>query len=203
LRWIGIGVGVVAYSQLMLALDASLLALSLLLYLLAYPLYCLAGRVVRRRAQARPRSGSESLAILWVVCAVIAGFLALQFYAAIPARASLAKAHADVRTLASAVERYKSHVGRLPATLTDLTSEVTNTQGVRAGPFIKALPTPRAFTAYSYEPRADGTFSIVTTGTYAPGEYGALLRIIRLPEDYSGQRVERKPDGTMCSLWGC
>jgi hypothetical protein len=56
-------------------------------------------------------------------------------------------------------------MGRLPATLDELTSSTTNGRGELAGPFLLRLPTaPPGWTDYGYEARADGTFSVRTEG---------------------------------------
>ena len=67
--------------------------------------------------------------------------------------------------LASAVERYNTHTGTLPSRVTDLTSPVKNREGLVAGPFLDSVPTsPRGWTDYRYEARADGTFFLTTSG---------------------------------------
>ncbi len=103
---------------------------------------------------------------LMIVVAIIGILTAIAFplYANIQARARLAKAQADARTLASAVVVYSAHTGALPAALTDLTVAVI-VGGITAGPFISPIPTPPAgWTAYTYASAAAGTFSITTAG---------------------------------------
>jgi hypothetical protein len=80
--------------------------------------------------------------------------------------ARLAKAQADARTLASAVQIYAAHMDALPALLTDLTAVATNNQGQKAGPMIATLPVaPAGWGTYSYTPVATaGTFTIVNSG---------------------------------------
>ena len=107
-----------------------------------------------------------TLVELMIVVAIIGILTAIAFplYANIQARARVAKAQADVRTLASAVVVYSAHTGALPGALTDLTSAVT-VNGVAAGPFISPVPTPpQNWTAYTYAPANDGTFSITSGG---------------------------------------
>src|ERR687888_1906983 len=89
---------------------------------------------------------------LMIVVAIIGILTAIAFplYANIQARARVAKAQADARTLASAVVVYSAHVGVLPAALTDLSSSVSNAQGIYAGPFISPIPTPPNSTWNAY-----------------------------------------------------
>jgi len=107
---------------------------------------------------------------LMIVVAIIGILTAIAFplYANIQARARVAKAQADARTLASAVIVYSAHIGTLPAALTDLTSSVSNAQGVYAGPFISPVPSaPAGWAPYSYATGAGGTFTISSTGDSA------------------------------------
>jgi general secretion pathway protein G len=106
---------------------------------------------------------------LMIVVAIIGILTAIAFplYANIQARARVAKAQADARTLASAVVVYSAHTGQIPVTgsLTPLTSAVT-VNGVVAGPFISPIPTPPTGWAasYTYTTGAGGTFTISATG---------------------------------------
>src|ERR1700687_5625992 len=81
---------------------------------------------------------------LMIVVAIIGILTAIAFplYANIQARARIAKAQADARTLASAVVVYSAHTGALPAALTDLSSSVAGVGGIVAGPFISPIPSP-------------------------------------------------------------
>ena len=63
----------------------------------------------------------------------------MPLYANIQARARLAKAQADSRTLATAVAIYGARMGTLPTALTQLTSVATNSQGGRSGPFMASI----------------------------------------------------------------
>src|SRR5262247_2476599 len=93
---------------------------------------------------------------LMIVVAIIGILTAIAFplYANIQARARLAKAQADARSLASAIVVYSAHTGQLPATLTNLTTPVV-AGGVSAGPFINPIPAPpTGWTAYVYTPNA-------------------------------------------------
>jgi type II secretion system protein G len=75
---------------------------------------------------------------LMIVVAIIGilAAIAIPLYANIQARARIAKAQADARTLASAVSMYSAHMGTLPAGLGDLNSVATNSLGQTAGPFM-------------------------------------------------------------------
>ena len=104
---------------------------------------------------------------LMIVVAIIGilAAIAIPLYANIQARARVAKAQADVRTLVSAVSIYSAHVGTLPAALADLNSAAANSQGQTAGPFMANTPNPPAgWAAYAYTSAAAGTFSISSSG---------------------------------------
>ena len=104
---------------------------------------------------------------LMIVVAIIGilAAIAIPLYANIQARARIAKAQADSRTLASAVSMYSAHMGTLPAALTDLNSVATNSLGQTAGPFMASTPAPPAgWAAYGYTSTASGTFTISTSG---------------------------------------
>lgn len=92
--------------------------------------------------------------------------IAMPLYANIQARARLAKAQADSRTLATAVAIYGAHMGTLPTALTQLTSVVTNAQGGRSGPFMKSIPGgPSGWGAYAYaQSTSAGTYTITSSG---------------------------------------
>lgn len=116
----------------------------------------------------KPHEGGFTLVELMVVVAVIGvlATLAVPLYTNVQARGRLAKAQADSRTLASAVGVYGSHMGRIPTTLTQLTTVSTNAQGLPAGPFVASVPVaPGGWGAYTYTPNtAAGTFTITTSG---------------------------------------
>ena len=109
---------------------------------------------------------------LMIVVAIIGilSAIAIPLYANVQSRARVAKAQADVRTLASAVTMYNAHMGQLPAALTDLTAVAVNGLGQPAGPFMANVPTPPvggnpAWAVYAYTPvPAAGTFTVVATG---------------------------------------
>src|SRR6202023_2385201 len=101
------------------------------------------------------------VAILGILAAI-----AIPLYANVQARARLAKAQADARTLVSAVSIYSAHVGSLPTALTSLTSAVTNSFGQVGGPFMASIPAgPAGWGTYVYTPVASaGTFTISNSG---------------------------------------
>ena len=108
---------------------------------------------------------------LMIVVAIIGILTAIAFplYANIQARARVAKAQADARTLASAVVVYSAHVGVLPSSKDDLSvTQADPNSGVVAGPFINPLPNPPSgWAAYDYASSTDGTFKISTSGDNA------------------------------------
>ena len=104
---------------------------------------------------------------LMIVVAIIGilAAIAIPLYANIQARARIAKAQADARTLASAVSMYSAHMGTLPPNLGSLNSAVTNSLGQTAGPFMASTPAPPAgWAAYGYSSTAAGTFTISSAG---------------------------------------
>ena len=110
-----------------------------------------------------------TLVELMVVVAIIGilAAIAVPLYANIQARARIAKAQADVRSLASAVTMYSAHMGNIPASLNALTAVATNAQSQTAGPFMGAIPNPPAGWGASYTYNADtaaGTFVISAAG---------------------------------------
>src|SRR4029453_4068022 len=104
---------------------------------------------------------------LMIVVAIIGilAAIAIPLYANIQARARIAKAQADARTLASAVSMFSAHMGTLPGGLAALNSAVTNSLGQTAGPFMASTPAPPAgWTAYGYSSTAAGAVTISSTG---------------------------------------
>jgi len=119
----------------------------------------------------RKKTGNQrgfTLIELMIVVAIIGILTAIAFplYAGIQSRARVAKAQADMRTLASAAVVYSAHTGNLPAALVDLSS-ATVVNGVSAGPFINPIPVPPTGggwpAAYTYAV-AGGIFSITASG---------------------------------------
>jgi type II secretion system protein G len=108
---------------------------------------------------------------LMIVVAIIGilAAIAIPLYANVQARARIAKAQADTRSLASAATVYAAHMEVLPASLGLLTGVATNPQGQIAGPFMASLPKPPTnWTPLgSYFYTADtvaGTFQISAAG---------------------------------------
>jgi type II secretion system protein G len=122
----------------------------------------------------RTRTGQRGFTLieLMIVVAVIGilSAIAIPLYANMQARARIAKAQADVRTLVSAVSLYETHTGALPSALTDLTATASNGMGQTAGPFLGSIPTPPAdgspawASGYTYTSNTSGTYSISATG---------------------------------------
>src|SRR2546427_5751924 len=105
---------------------------------------------------------------LLIVVAIIGilAAIAIPLYANVQQRARIAKAQADARALASAVSIYGAHMGVIPTSLAQLTSQVTNGQGQVAGPFMASVPPPPSgWAAYSYTANtATGVFTISSSG---------------------------------------
>jgi prepilin-type N-terminal cleavage/methylation domain-containing protein len=104
---------------------------------------------------------------LMIVVAIIGilAAIAIPLYANIQARARVAKAQADARSLVSAVSIYSAHMGTLPSALSQLNGVITNSLGQTAGPLMASTPAPPAgWAAYGYSSTAAGTFNISTSG---------------------------------------
>jgi hypothetical protein len=104
--------------------------------------------------------GLGSLTVLLILVAFV-----FSLYATVAARATVAKAEADVQTLSSAIDKYKAHMGVLPARLADLMSPATNARGQTAGPYMASIPPPSTgFSEYQYERYPDNQWRIFTSG---------------------------------------
>jgi len=105
---------------------------------------------------------------LMIVVAIIGilASIAIPIFANATARSRVAKAQADVRVLSTAVSAYTAHMGTLPSALSDLTAPAVNPQGLTAGQFMAAIPTPpsTAWSTYGLVTNNAGLFTVSASG---------------------------------------
>ena len=87
------------------------------------------------------------LAIVAALVALLAT-VAVAIFTDVAAGARIAKAQADVRSLATGVYAYATQAGVLPSSLEELTAVTTDAGGRPLGPFIVMPGAPRGWTPY-------------------------------------------------------
>src|SRR5213083_2396491 len=104
---------------------------------------------------------------------IVVAVIAIPLYANVQARARIAKAQADARSIASAISIYSAHMGTIPGAQSQLTIQIANAQNETAGPFLARMPLPPGTAAgwpANYVIALDsvvGTFQISAVGDSA------------------------------------